>query len=48
MYAVEQNKYCKMTIQEFAKQVQNGLIHEQGIPGLRQELRELRKESEGR
>lgn len=48
MYAVEQNRYLKMTIQEFAKQVQNGLIHEQGIPGLRQALRELREKNEGR
>lgn len=48
MYIVEQNKYCKITIQEFAKQVQNGLNHEQGVPGLRQELRELREENEGR
>ena len=48
MYAVEQNRYLKMTIQEFAKQVQNGLIHEQGIPRLRQALKELKQESEGR
>lgn len=48
MYAVEQNRYLKMTIQEFAKQVQNGLIHEQGILGLRQALRELKQENKGR
>ena len=41
MYSVEENRYCKMTIQEFAKQTQNGLVHLQGVPGLRQALREI-------
>lgn len=48
MYSVEENRYCKMTIQEFAEQVQNGLIHEQGVLGLRQAMRELKQENEGR
>lgn len=47
MYSVEENRYCRMTIQEFAKATQNGLVHLQGILGLRQALKELKQDGEG-
>ena len=37
-----------MTIQEFAEQVKNGLVHLQGVPGLRQALKDLRQKNEAR
>lgn len=40
MYSVEQNRYCKMSIQEFARETQNGLVHLQGVPGLRQAIKD--------
>jgi hypothetical protein len=46
IYSVEENRYCKMSIQEFAKAVQNGLVNLQGIPGLRQALRQLKENDE--
>lgn len=48
LYSVQENKYDKITIDEFAKQVQNGLICKQGVPGLRKALRDLRREDEER
>lgn len=48
MYSVEKNKYCKMTIQEFAKETRNGLVHLQGVPGLRKAIKELKQEDEER
>lgn len=48
MYSVEQNKYCKMTLQEFAILRQKGLIHLQGIPGLRQAVKNLKQENKER
>lgn len=47
MYSVEENRYCRMTIQEFAKATQNGLVHLQGILGLRQALKDLKQDGEG-
>lgn len=41
MYSVEENRYCKIAIQEFVEQVQNGLVHLQKIPGLKQTLKTL-------
>ncbi len=46
MYVAEENRYCKMTIQEFAEMTQNGLVNMQGIPNLRQALRELKKKKD--
>lgn len=48
IYSVEKNRYCKMTIQEFAEQVKNGLVHLQGVPGLRQALKDLKQKNEAR
>lgn len=48
MYSIQQNRYCKMTIQEFAELCQNGLVPLQGIPGLRQALRNLKQENKER
>lgn len=44
MYSVEENRYCKMTIKEFAEASKNGLVNLQGVPGLRQALKELNQD----
>lgn len=46
MYSTEENRYCKMSIQEFAKMTQNGLVNLQGVPGLRQAIRKLKEDKE--
>lgn len=49
MYSVEENRYCKMTIQEFAEATLNGLVNMQGILRLRKAKREIKhKKDEGR
>lgn len=46
MYSVEENRYCKMSLQEFAKATQNGLVHFQNVKGLRHEIKELKQGNE--
>ena len=48
MYSIEENRYCKMTIEEFAKLVQNGLVNLQGVPRLKNALRKLKEKGDGR
>lgn len=43
MYLVEENRYCKMAIEEFVKATQNGLVDLQSIPGLRQTTKKLKQ-----
>lgn len=44
IYSVEENRYCKMTIKEFAEATQNGLVNLQGVPGLKQAIKKLKEE----
>lgn len=44
IYSVEKNRYCKMTIKEFAEATQNGLVNLQGVPGLKQAIKKLKQE----
>lgn len=46
MYLPEENRYCKMSIQEFAEMTQNGLVNMQGVPNLKQAIRELKNKKE--
>ncbi len=46
MYSIEENRYCKMSIQEFAEMTQNGLVNMQGVPNLKQAIRELKRKRE--
>lgn len=47
IYSTEENKYCKMSMKEFARKVKEGLVNMQGIPGLKRAIRILNQE-EGR
>jgi hypothetical protein len=44
IYSVEENRYCKMTLEEFTKLTLNGVTTLQGIPGLRGTLKRLKEE----
>lgn len=41
MYSTEENRYCKMTIQQFAEMTQKGLVSRQPVPHLKRALKEL-------
>lgn len=45
LYSTEELMYKKLSMEEFAKEVQNGLVNLQGVPGLRRELDKLKKEN---
>ncbi len=46
MYSEEESKYCKISVQEFAKLIQDGLKCKQGILGLKQALKQLKEKEE--
>ena len=48
MYSEDQNKYCKMSIYDFAREVQNGLVNMEGVKGLRRALKELKQQDNER
>jgi hypothetical protein len=45
IYSVKENRYCKMTLEEFAKLSLNGLNTLQGIPGLRGALKRQKEKN---
>ena len=45
LYSKEENRYKKMSMQEFAKEVQGGLVNIEGIYGLKAEMRKLREKN---
>lgn len=46
VYSTEENRYCKMSIEEFAEMTQNGLVNMQGIPNLKRAIKELRRKKD--
>ena len=48
LYSVDENRYCKVSMEEFAKMTQEGLEHLQNIQGLQKTLRKLKEDDEGR
>lgn len=44
MFSIDENRYCKLTMEEFAEKKKNGLVNIQGIPGLRHFLRQYKEE----
>lgn len=45
IYSIEECRYKKMSIQEFAEKTKNGLKTIQGVPGLKQALKQIENES---
>ena len=48
LFSDETNSFRKMTLEEFAKQIENGLINFQGIQGLKQVLKNRKKQPDER
>ena len=46
MFSTEINSFRKMTMEEFAKRIENGLVPIQGVPGLKQYLKSKKEEEE--
>ena len=46
MYDIEKNKYCKMTIEDFARLIREGLVNLQPIRGLKYALNKIDKKDE--
>ena len=46
MFSEEMNSFKKLTLEQFAEQVENGLVNIQGIQGLKAILRNRKEEKE--
>ena len=48
LFSDETNSFRKMTLEEFAEQIENGLVNLQGIQGLKQVLKNRKQQPDER